>query len=67
MLSWDTAHLLDRWPADPTSQSKTPTPGQTADLAGGVYDIQHNAKSASFLQLPMAPGNAFKKTCGICR
>ncbi len=44
-----------------------PTPGQTADLAGGIYSVQHKASAASFVELPLAPASAFTKPCGLCR
>jgi uncharacterized protein len=44
-----------------------PSPPQIADLAGGVYGIQHNSAAASFLELPLAPADSFTKACGICR
>jgi putative CocE/NonD family hydrolase len=50
----DTPHLL-------------PTPAQTANLAGGVYAVQHNAAAASFVELPLAPASAFANSCGICK
>jgi uncharacterized protein len=50
----DTPHLL-------------PTPAQTANLAGGVYQVQHNASASSFVELPLAPASAFTQTCGICK
>jgi uncharacterized protein len=42
----DTAHVIE-------------TPGQLANLAGGVYAIQRNAAAPSSLQIPLAPANAF--------
>ena len=44
-----------------------PSPSQIANLAGGVYDVQHNSGAASFLELPLAPADAFTKACAICR
>ena len=44
-----------------------PSPPQIANLAGGVYGIQHNSAARSFLELPLAPAGAFTKACGICR
>jgi hypothetical protein len=44
-----------------------PSPPQIANLAGGVYGIQHNPAAASFLELPLGPASSFTKTCGICR
>jgi len=44
-----------------------PSPPQIANLAGGVYGIQHNSAAASFLELPLAPADAFTKPCAICR
>ena len=43
-----------------------PTPPQIANLAGGVYNIEHNAAAPSFLELPLAPATAFTKACTIC-
>lgn len=44
-----------------------PSPAQVANLAGGVYAVQHNSSAASFVELPLAPASAFTKACGICR
>jgi putative CocE/NonD family hydrolase len=44
-----------------------PSAPQIANLAGGVYNIQHNSAAASFLELPLAPADAFTKSCVICR
>jgi uncharacterized protein len=44
-----------------------PTPTQAANLAGGVYNLQHNAASPSFLELPLAPAGAFTNACAVCR
>jgi putative CocE/NonD family hydrolase len=45
----------------------TPIPAQTANLVGGVYQVQHNANAASYLNVPIAPASAFDDPCGICR
>jgi putative CocE/NonD family hydrolase len=44
-----------------------PSPPQIANLAGGVYGIQHNAAAASSLELPLAPAGSFTSPCRICR
>jgi putative CocE/NonD family hydrolase len=44
-----------------------PSPSQIANLAGGVYGIQHNSAARSSLELPLAPAGAFARTCTICR
>jgi putative CocE/NonD family hydrolase len=44
-----------------------PTPSQFADLAGGRYEIGHNAAAPSYLEVPLAPASAFQKRCSICR
>jgi uncharacterized protein len=49
----DTPHLL-------------PIPEQAANLAGGVYQVQRNAKAASYLEVPLASPSAFD-ACRICR
>jgi uncharacterized protein len=42
------------------------TPDQLQNLAGGVYQVQRNAGTASFVEIPTAPADAFAKTCSIC-
>ena len=42
-----------------------PTAPQAQNLAGGVYEVQRNAAAASFLELPLAPADAFAP-CAIC-
>jgi predicted acyl esterase len=42
------------------------TPDQLQNLAGGVYQVQRNAGTASFVEIPTAPAGAFAKTCSIC-
>jgi uncharacterized protein len=50
----DTPHLL-------------PTPTQAPHLSGGIYDVQHNATSASLLNVPLAPLSSFGTPCGdVC-
>ncbi len=44
-----------------------PSPPQIANLAGGVYGIQHNSATASFLEPPLAPAGSFTNPCRICR
>jgi uncharacterized protein len=46
LTSADTPHLL-------------PIPEQQQNLAGGVYQVQRNAKAASYLEVPTAPADAF--------
>ena len=53
LTSSDSPHLL-------------PTPHQAADLAGGVYEVQRNARAASYLEVPLARPGAFQP-CAICR
>jgi len=45
----DTPHLL-------------PIPEQVARLTGGVYEVQHNAAAASFLEVPLAPASSLHST-----
>jgi putative CocE/NonD family hydrolase len=42
------------------------TPDQLQNLAGGVYQVQRNTGSASFVEIPTAPAAAFSKSCSIC-
>jgi len=42
------------------------TPDQLQNLVGGVYQVQRNADSASFVELPLASPDAFEQTCSIC-
>jgi hypothetical protein len=49
----DTPHLL-------------PSPGQAANLAGGIYMVQRNADAASYLEVPVARPDAFEP-CTLCR
>jgi putative CocE/NonD family hydrolase len=49
----DTPHLL-------------PSPGQAANLAGGIYMVQRNARAASYVEVPLARANAFEP-CTLCR
>ena len=42
------------------------TPDQLQNLAGGVYQVQRNVGAASFVELPLAPPDAFEQTCSIC-
>jgi hypothetical protein len=42
------------------------TPDQLQNLAGGVYQVQRNTGSASFVEIPMAPAAAFSQSCSIC-
>ena len=48
----DTPHLL-------------PSPGQAANLIGGVYAIQRTKAAPSYLQVPLAEPGAFPR-CSIC-
>ena len=41
-------------------------PSQLKNLAGGVYEVQHNAGAASFLKVPLAPAAAYTKACSLC-
>ena len=41
-------------------------PDQLQNLTGGVYQVQRNARAASFVEIPTAPADAFAKTCSIC-
>ena len=43
-----------------------PTPGQLANLVGGVYEVQRTPAAASFVNLPLAPAGAFPTPCAIC-
>ena len=43
-----------------------PTLPQAQNLAGGVYAVQRNAAAASYLEVPLAPADAFA-SCPICR
>ena len=42
------------------------TPGQLANLAGGVYQVQRNSTAASFLEVPLAPQSAYTRACALC-
>jgi putative CocE/NonD family hydrolase len=42
-----------------------PTPSDGPNLFGGVYQLHHDAAGPSFVELPLAPANAFAP-CGIC-
>jgi putative CocE/NonD family hydrolase len=42
------------------------TPDQLQNLVGGVYQVQRNADAASFVEIPIAPPDAFARTCSIC-
>lgn len=42
------------------------TPGQLAHLIGGVYEVQHNAAAASFLEVPLAPASDYTTVCKLC-
>jgi uncharacterized protein len=41
-----------------------PNAVQEQDLLGGVYQLQRNAKWASWVELPLAPANGFPHRCG---
>lgn len=43
-----------------------PNTAQSADLLGGVYEVQRNAEAASSIELPLARADAFKDRCRIC-
>ena len=45
-----------------------PTPVQAAHLLGGLYQVQRNKVSASFLNLPLVPESTFSTACppSIC-
>jgi putative CocE/NonD family hydrolase len=49
----DTPHLL-------------PSPAQSANLAGGVYQVQRNKSSASYIEVPLADPDAFQP-CDLCK
>jgi hypothetical protein len=36
-----------------------PTPQQRANLAGGIYTIEMSRSAASFINVPLAPADAF--------
>lgn len=42
------------------------TPAQLKNLAGGLYEVQHNSAAASFVELPLAPASAYTSACGLC-
>jgi uncharacterized protein len=42
------------------------TPAQLENLAGGVYEVQRNARAASFLEVPLAPASAYTSACDLC-
>lgn len=50
----DTPHLL-------------PTPSQLVNLFGGVYGVQRNASSASFVNLPLTSPARISAPCRICK
>lgn len=39
---------------------------QLQNLAGGVYEVQHNSSAPSFLELPLAPAGAYTTPCRLC-
>jgi predicted acyl esterase len=41
-----------------------PTPVQTPNLVGGVYQVQRNRAAASYIDVPLAPTSAFGTPCG---
>jgi hypothetical protein len=43
-----------------------PTPAQLANLVGGAYQVQRNARAASFVELPLAPAASLAAPCGLC-
>ena len=43
-----------------------PNPAQSAKLAGGVYQVQRNASSASDVEVPLADPASFHP-CDLCR
>jgi putative CocE/NonD family hydrolase len=43
-----------------------PLPADTANLDGGVYQVQRNASHASFINVPLAKEGSFSP-CGICK
>ena len=47
-------------PAPPKEGEKKKTPQELANLAGGVYAVQHNRTAASVLNLPLAAPNRFR-------
>jgi uncharacterized protein len=49
----DTPHLL-------------PSPAQAANLTGGVYQVQRNASSASYVEVPLADPDSFRP-CDLCK
>jgi putative CocE/NonD family hydrolase len=44
-----------------------PIPSEAVNLAGGVYELRHDRGHPSFLEVPTAPGRAFRARCRICR
>lgn len=43
-----------------------PTASQAKNLVGGIYQVQRNQASASFVNLPLVDTNAFQSGCAIC-
>jgi hypothetical protein len=43
-----------------------PSPAEAAKLAGGVYQVQRNASSASYVEVPLAEPDSFH-ACDLCR
>jgi putative CocE/NonD family hydrolase len=43
-----------------------PTPTQTKDLVGGVYQLQRNTAAASFIDVPLADPGQFATPCQVC-
>lgn len=43
-----------------------PATSQLPRLLGGVYDVQHHADAASFVELPLADARAFHAACTLC-
>jgi len=43
-----------------------PAVGQATKLAGGIYEVQRNAKAASYLEVPLARPGSFRP-CRLCK
>jgi uncharacterized protein len=42
------------------------TPAQLQNLAGGVYEVQHNSNAASYLELSLAAASTYTSPCSLC-